>query len=115
MQAFRKFGGSRVMQLAATWNKPVITQSMKYRDLTFKPEEFTGAHDDDYHRSEEDIRQRKTMRANFMRIQSLPENAYEKYVLQQMLSKNNPNPNPSSPPRQRYVSVLSITFFSRRK
>lgn len=89
MQAFRKFGGSRAMQLAATWNKPVIIQSMKFRDLTFKPEEFTGAHDDDFLRTEEDMRQRKTMRANFMRIQSLPENAYEKYVLQQMLSKIN--------------------------
>jgi hypothetical protein len=89
MQAFRKFGGSRAMQLAATWNKPVIIQSMKFRDMTFKPEEFTGAHDDDFHRTEEDIRQRKTMRANFMRIQALPENAYEKYVLQQMLSKIN--------------------------
>ena len=77
------------MQLAATWNKPVIIQSMKFRDMTFKPEEFTGPHDNDIFRSDEDIRQRKTMRANFMRIQSLPENAYEKYVLQQMLGKIN--------------------------
>ena len=85
MQALRKFGASRAAQLAKPWNKSTTTQIMNFRDMTFKPEEFTGPHDDDFYRSEEDIRQRKTMRANFMRIQSLPENAHEKFILREML------------------------------
>ena len=85
MQALRKFGASRAVQLAKPWNKPVTTQFMNFRDLTFQPDEMTGPHDADYHRSEEDIRQRKTMRANFIRIQSLPENAHEKFILREML------------------------------
>lgn len=85
MQAFRKFGATRAVQLARTWNKPVVMQTMSFRDRTFKEDEFTGPRDDEFFRDEEDIRQRKSMRANFLRIQALPENNYEKFVLREML------------------------------
>ena len=89
MQAFRKFGATRAAQLATTWKKPVVMQTMSmsymYRDKTYKDDEFKGPKDDDIFRDPEDIRQRKAMRDNFMRIQALPENNYEKFVLREML------------------------------
>ena len=87
MQRFTKFSAARAsQQIAASLKKSVkVAKFSTVRELTFLPHEMTGPGDDDYFRSEEDIRQRKTMRANFIRIQSLPENAHEKYVLKEML------------------------------
>ena len=55
------------------------------RTQTFTKDEFNGPRDDEFFRSAEEIRERKQMRANYQRIQSLPEASYEKYVLQQFL------------------------------
>ena len=90
MQRFTKFGAARAsLQIAAGLKKSVkVAEFSTVRELTFQPHEFTGPGDDDYFRSEEDIRQRKTMRANFIRIQSLPENAHEKFILKEMLGNS---------------------------
>ena len=62
-----------------------MSMSYAYRAKTYKDDEFKGPQDDDFFRDAEDIRQRKAMRDNFMRIQALPENNYEKFVLREML------------------------------
>ena len=90
MQAFRKISAPRALLRAANWKKPASIQvmNMSLRSQTFAPDEFNGPHDDDYHRSAEEIRQRKQMRANFMRIQALPEHAYEKWVMKEFLGND---------------------------
>ena len=90
MQAFRKFSAPRALLRAANWKKPVSTQvmNMSLRSQTFAPDEFNGPQDNDYYRSPEEVRQRKQMRANFKRIQALPENAYEKWVMKEFLGNN---------------------------
>ena len=88
MQAFRKFSAPRALLLASTWQKQAargMSEIPPMRTQTFKKDEFNGPRDDEFFRSEEEIRERKQMRANYERIQKLPEGAYEKYVLQQFL------------------------------
>lgn len=96
MQAFRKFSPKSAVLRAASYQKPAAIQVSNcwntneegFRARKFADDEYTGPKDDEFFRTADQIRQRKQMRANFERIKSLPDQAYEKHVLREMLYGN---------------------------